>query len=147
MKLRSQSYLAIGFQAQFKSLKFLATLPPILLTTLSKYYIDKWFANEFEYYTPDHTERSRSFVYSEKNDATENKLKQRYENPALYTRIFSPMIHAAMMSVLSRRFKDRSRSIVTCDISDSEKAVSDSSTDAILEGTSITPVNEVRFAN
>ena len=133
--------VAIGLQAQFKSLKFLASIPPILFTAAFKHYLNKSFANEFNYYTPHHIdELSRSMVHSEGADV---KLKERYENPALHDRGMSPMVHSEIMSRLQGIYHQKPRHSLSRAIF--EKAVSDTNDDAVLEGIQITPVNEVRF--
>ncbi|KAF9485981.1 DUF221-domain-containing protein [Pholiota conissans] len=139
-------FITIALQVQFKSLQFLATIPPLLFMLIFKYYIKKRFSNDFEYYVPLHTELSRSIVYSEDVDVGENKLEQRYEHPVLHANLFSPMVHANMMPLLRRIYKGKqsfSDHLLTRGISQrSKKEISDHQVEEVMEGVGITPVNE-----
>ncbi|KAF5322095.1 hypothetical protein D9619_001978 [Psilocybe cf. subviscida] len=98
----------IGLQSEFKSFQFLATLPPILLTILFKYYINRRFANNFEYFLPsgttEHYYSSRRAVDQSQSQASraadEGKLDGRYQNPALSCELSDPLIGARAASAL-----------------------------------------------
>ncbi|KJA28921.1 hypothetical protein HYPSUDRAFT_128668 [Hypholoma sublateritium FD-334 SS-4] len=125
----------------FQSLKFFASIPPILFTAAFKHYLGKHFANDFNYYRPHHIEElSRSVAHSEGVDI---KLRQRYENPALHARVNSPMVHSENLSRLQGIYLRKFSHNLPRGIS--EKTMSGISDVAMLDGVQITPVNEVRF--
>lgn len=138
---------AIGLQVQFKSLEFLATTPPLLFMLIFKYYINKRFSDDFEYYIPRHAELTRSIIHSEDADTNEKKLEQRYENPVLHASLFSPMVRADMMPLLRRIYRRKHSSsshALTRGISQrSNKQISDHQAEEVIEGVEFIPVNEV----
>lgn len=103
-----QSSTAIGLQDQFKSLQLIASLPPLLFLLLFKYYLNRRFANDFQYYLPRHEDLSRAIVHTEESDVGDNKLEQRYCHPALKAELYTPMIHSRALPLLRRLYKGKS---------------------------------------
>ena len=121
-------------------MQFLATIPPLFVQFLFKYYMNRRFANEYQYFLPRHDELTRAIVHSEESDYGGQKLEARYDNPALHTTLYTPMIHAQMAPLLHRIFGRRR----TRDRGDLARGV-DSGEDKALEGVQFTPVKEVSF--
>ncbi|PPQ63045.1 hypothetical protein CVT24_005991 [Panaeolus cyanescens] len=94
--------LTIGFQAQFKSLQFLASIPPLPALIVFKVYLNKRFANDFQYYVPRHEESTRAYFHSEEADIMGHKLESRYTNPALYSALQTPMVYKTTLRLLRR---------------------------------------------
>ncbi|KAF8967961.1 hypothetical protein BDZ97DRAFT_1916530 [Flammula alnicola] len=135
----------IGLQVQFKTLQFLATIPPLPFMLLFKHYINKKFANDFQYYIPRHEELSRSIVHSEDADIAGNKLEQRYAHPALQAELFTPMVHTRMLPVLRRIYKGKisgGEAFLTRGISKKSGKETDVKTEEVIEGVALTPINE-----
>ena len=146
-----QRSTAIGFQFEFKSLQFLATIPPLLFLLLFKHYINKRFANDFQYYIPIFHELSRSIVHSGDADISANKLEERYRNPALQADLFTPMVHPQSMTSLQRIYSGKRGArdgdlARTIDMKSGFKASSNAEPDdEVVEGVKFTPVYEVRI--
>lgn len=145
---------AIGLQSEFKSLQFLATIPPLLFLLLFKHYINKRFANDFQYYIPIFNELSRSIVHSEDADISANKLEERYRHPALQADLFTPMVHSRLMTSLRRITRGKSSNrrngdlTRTMDVKSGAKASPDAEPDdEVVEGVKFTPVNEVSISS
>ncbi|KDR75702.1 hypothetical protein GALMADRAFT_68331 [Galerina marginata CBS 339.88] len=134
---------------QFKSLQFIASIPPLPVMLFFKHYLNRRFANDFQYYIPKYEELSRSIVHSEELDIGENKLEQRYGHPALQVELLTPMIHSRVIPLLRRIYKGKTshagrvRSRGIGNISDKAKTIED---DEVMEGVVFTPVHEVSLA-
>ncbi|THV05142.1 DUF221-domain-containing protein [Dendrothele bispora CBS 962.96] len=94
--------LTIGLQYGFKSLTWLCTIPPIFMMAGFKFYINKTFHPEFHYYKPTEEELRLAKVHSERGDVKGNRLEKRFGHPALHAELFTPMLHAKMMPLLSQ---------------------------------------------
>ena len=94
--------IAIGLQYRFRSLQWLSTIPPILFIVAFKIYIDRVHLPAFQYYIPTEEEIKVARVHSERADARGNRLERRFGHPALQTDLFTPMLHAKMMPLLSQ---------------------------------------------
>ncbi|KAJ7099573.1 hypothetical protein B0H15DRAFT_937019 [Mycena belliarum] len=99
--------LTIGLQYGFKSFTWVATLPPILIIAGFKIYINRVFHSAFRYYIPTPDELAAAKVYSERSDARANKLEKRFGHPALHADLFTPMLHADMMGLLSQVYQGK----------------------------------------
>ncbi|KAF9529707.1 hypothetical protein CPB83DRAFT_248554 [Crepidotus variabilis] len=141
----------IGLQHQFESLQFLASIPPLIMTILFKQYINKRFANDFQYFLPHFEELARAIVHSEESDVVGRKLEVRYCHPALHlqTELQMPLVYPESLLLLRHnsrtgkdRHRNRSRGV------DVEKARPNSlgsvvAPEELVEGVTVTPVNEV----
>jgi hypothetical protein len=67
-----------------------------------KIYIDKVHLPAFQYFTPTEDEVRMAHVHSERADARGNRLERRFGHPALNADLFTPMLHARMMPLLSQ---------------------------------------------
>ncbi|KAF8911479.1 hypothetical protein CPB84DRAFT_1841987 [Gymnopilus junonius] len=107
--------LTIALQVPFKSLQFIASVPPLLFLLGFKYYIKKRFSNDFQYYIPSFEELSRSIVHFEDPDTEGTKLRDRYGHPALRVDLMSPMVHSRTLRMLRRIYgggtRNRTRGI------------------------------------
>ena len=98
---------AIGLQHSFKSLNWLATIPPILFILIFKVYIRRTFQPKFRYYIPSEEELREAQVHSQRNDNARNRLEKRFGHPALHSELFTPMVHANMTSLLSQVYSGK----------------------------------------
>ncbi|TFK74590.1 DUF221-domain-containing protein [Pluteus cervinus] len=99
--------LTIGLQYQFKSLQWIATIPPILMILAFKVYINRTFLPHFNYYNPTEAELREAKIHSERADHKGNRLEKRFGHPALHTDLFTPMLHARMMPLLSQVYSGK----------------------------------------
>jgi hypothetical protein len=100
-------FLAIGLQYGFKSFQWLSTVPPILIVIGFKIYTNNAFDSQFRYFNPSPEELRNAQVYSERSDANRNRLEKRFGHPALNADLFTPMLHAKMMPLLSQVYSGR----------------------------------------
>ncbi|KAI0724155.1 DUF221-domain-containing protein [Fomitopsis betulina] len=96
--------LTIGFQFQFRSFKWIATIPPIFFVLGFKIYITRTFLPAFQYYIPTDEELRQAAVHSKRSDNLNNKLEKRFGHPALHQDLFTPMVHANMTHLLAEVF-------------------------------------------
>ncbi len=99
--------LTVGLQYSFKSLYWLATIPPILFIIVFKMYIHRFFQPSFRYYMPSQEELREAQVHSRRHDASRNRLEKRFGHPALHSDLFTPMVHASMTHLLSQVFSGK----------------------------------------
>ena len=72
-----------------------------------KIYLTRKFNNQFKYYSPSDDELHNAIVHSDKSDARGKKIEKRFGHPALHAELFTPMLHAKMMSLLPEVYKGR----------------------------------------
>lgn len=101
------SLIAIGLQYSFQTLQWLSTIPPILIVIAFKVYITRKFDNQFRYYIPSEDEIRLAQVHSERADSRQNRLEKRFGHPSLHTELFTPMLHAKMMPLLSQVYQGK----------------------------------------
>ncbi|KAG6920196.1 hypothetical protein DXG01_004965 [Tephrocybe rancida] len=99
--------LTIGLQYKFRSLQWLSTIPPILFIIAYKVYINYAYHPTFQYFIPTDEEIRLARVHSERSDTRGNRLERRFGHPALYADLFTPMLHAKMMPLLSQVYQGR----------------------------------------
>ncbi|KAL0955754.1 hypothetical protein HGRIS_001969 [Hohenbuehelia grisea] len=99
--------LTIGLQDKFHSLKWLSTVPPILIIIAFKFYIKHKFGSKFRYYIPTAEEFSEAKVHSARADVRGHRLEHRFGHPSLHSELFTPMLHAKMMPLLREVYKGR----------------------------------------
>lgn len=99
--------LTIGLAYRFRSLQWLSTIPPILFMLAFKLYINRVHLPAFQYFIPTEEELRLARVYSERADARNNRLGRRFGHPALHADLFTPMLHAKMMPLLSQVYQGK----------------------------------------
>ncbi|KAJ3763551.1 hypothetical protein EV360DRAFT_91759 [Lentinula raphanica] len=99
--------LTIGLQLGFKTFYWVSTIPPIFFVAAFKIYLSRSFSNDFRYYTPTDEELRAAKVHSERSDHKGNRLERRFGHPALHMELFTPMLHAQMMPLLSQVYRGR----------------------------------------
>ncbi|KAG5647091.1 hypothetical protein DXG03_001461 [Asterophora parasitica] len=97
----------IGLQYRFRSLQWISTVPPLLFVVLYKLYINRVFLPAFQYFIPTEEEIRLARVHSERADARGNRLGKRFGHPALHADLFTPMLHAKMMPLLSQVYQGK----------------------------------------
>jgi calcium permeable stress-gated cation channel len=98
---------AIGLQYQFRSLQWLATIPPVLFVLGFKVFCSVHFDRPFRYYFPTEEELRVAKVHSERADVKGHRLEKRFGHPALSAELFTPMLHARMMPLLSQVYRGK----------------------------------------
>ena len=93
---------AIGLQYKFSSLQWLSTLPPILIVFAYKIYINRVYLPAFRWFIPTEEELRAAHVHSALADARSHRLEKRFNHPAFHAELFTPMLHANMMPLLSQ---------------------------------------------
>ncbi|KAF9501406.1 DUF221-domain-containing protein [Pleurotus eryngii] len=127
--------LTIGLQDKFHTLKWLSTVPPIILILIFKIFIKRKFNSKFRYYTPTEEELRDALVHSAKADVRGHRLEHRFGHPSLHTELFTPMLHARMMPLLSEVYNGK--------ISEAEKKNGEEKeTVRLIEGLTIAAVNQ-----
>ncbi|KAF8583815.1 DUF221-domain-containing protein [Ramaria rubella] len=99
--------LTIGLQLGWSTFEWVATLPPIIIVMIFKFYLSRTFKTKFRYYIPDESEIAGSKVHSERADNKGNRLANRFGHPALHAELFTPMLHARMMHLLPEIYQGR----------------------------------------
>ncbi|KAM6502532.1 protein of unknown function DUF221 domain containing protein [Amanita muscaria] len=94
--------LTIGLQYKFSSLQWLSTVPPILIVFAYKIYINRVYLPASRYFVPSEEELRVAHVHSALADARSHRLEKRFNHPALNAELFTPMLHAKMMHLLSQ---------------------------------------------
>ena len=61
----------------------------------------------FQYFSPNEEELRQAQVHSERADHKGHKLEKRFGHPALHTDLFTPMLHAKMMPLLSQVYSGK----------------------------------------
>lgn len=100
--MQSLMILTIGLQKGFRTFIWVSAVPPLLFIVAFKFYINHAFVPSFRYFKPTEEEIRVAKVYSERADNKSNKLEKRFGHPALHTELFTPMLHAKMMPLLSQ---------------------------------------------
>ncbi|KAF5393209.1 hypothetical protein D9757_000515 [Collybiopsis confluens] len=99
--------LTIGLQLGFKSFYWISAVPPIFIIAFFKVYLTRAFGNQFRYYTPTDDELRAAKVHSERADHKGNRLERRFGHPSLHADLFTPMLHAKMMPLLSQVYRGK----------------------------------------
>src|SRR5690242_3649559 len=94
--------LTIGLQQGFRTFIWVSAVPPVFLIVAFKIYINRVFVPAFRYFTPTEAEIREAKVHSERADHKSNKLERRFGHPALHVELFTPMLHAKDMPLLSQ---------------------------------------------
>ncbi|KAH9920930.1 uncharacterized protein B0H18DRAFT_880648 [Fomitopsis serialis] len=96
--------LTIGFKFGFGTFRWIAAIPPMLITIGFKIYLTRTFLPAFQYYIPTEEELRQAAVHSKRSDNLNNKLEKRFGHPALHQDLFTPMVHANMTHLLPEVF-------------------------------------------
>ncbi|KAK2463127.1 hypothetical protein APHAL10511_004782 [Amanita phalloides] len=99
--------LTIGLQYKFSSLQWLSTIPPILIVFAYKIYINKVYLSAFRWFIPSEEELRLAHVHSALADSRSHRLERRFNHPALHAELFTPMLHATMMPLLSQVYSGK----------------------------------------
>ncbi|KAF9451515.1 DUF221-domain-containing protein [Macrolepiota fuliginosa MF-IS2] len=99
--------LTIGLQYRFSSFQWVSTVPPMLIVLAYKIYINRTFMAQFRYFSPTEEELRQAKVHSERADNKGNRLEKRFGHPALHMELFTPMLHAKMMPLLSQVYSGK----------------------------------------
>ncbi|TFL07149.1 DUF221-domain-containing protein [Pterulicium gracile] len=100
--MQSLMTLTIGLQHGWLSYVWVAVIPPIFIVIGFKMFINRKFLNDFKYYKPTEEELRMAKVHSERSDHKGNRLEKRFGHPSLHADLFTPMLHAKMMPLLSQ---------------------------------------------
>jgi len=72
-----------------------------------KIYINRVFLPAFKFYMPTEEELRLAKIHSERADNRGNRLEKRFGHPALHAELFTPMLHAKMMPLLSQVYQGK----------------------------------------
>lgn len=72
-----------------------------------KVYVNRVFLPAFQSYTPTEEDLRLAKVHSERADNRGNRLEKRFGHPALQSELFTPMLHAKMMPLLSQVYQGK----------------------------------------
>lgn len=97
----------MGLQYRFSSFQWVATIPPILIVAIYKFYINRTYLPAFNYYNPTEEELRLAKVHSERADASGNRLEKRFGHPALHAELFTPMVFKEMVPLLSQVYSGK----------------------------------------
>ncbi|KAI0258847.1 hypothetical protein BC834DRAFT_834501 [Gloeopeniophorella convolvens] len=107
MLMHALMLLTMGLQYGWKSFAWVAGIPPFIIVLLYKVYINRVFARPFRYYVPTEAELRNTQVHSQRGDVRGNRLEKRFGHPSLHAELFTPMLHANMMPLLSQVYSGR----------------------------------------
>ncbi|TFK44898.1 hypothetical protein BDQ12DRAFT_673776 [Crucibulum laeve] len=107
LMMQALMILTIGLQYKFSSLQWISTVPPILFIIGFKVYINRTYLPAFRYFIPSEEEIRLAKVHSERSDNRGNRLEKRFGHPALHADLFTPMLHAKMMPLLSQVYQGK----------------------------------------
>ncbi|KAI0758495.1 DUF221-domain-containing protein [Trametes elegans] len=105
--------LTTGLSFGFRSLKWLAVVPPIFFILIFKAYIHRTFQPSFRYYMPTEQELREAQVHSRRGDTVGNRLEKRFGHPALHSELFTPMVHANMTALLPQVYSGKIQNVQT----------------------------------
>ncbi|KAJ6593515.1 hypothetical protein B0H19DRAFT_916940 [Mycena capillaripes] len=86
--------------SDFRSVKMIVAIPPILMIIVFKIYMNRKFNKNFYYYLPNEEELRTAHVHSTHIDAARHRLQNRFGHPSLHAELFTPMVHADQMELL-----------------------------------------------
>jgi hypothetical protein len=95
----------MGLQRGWRSLEWLASVPPVLFIIIFKFILSRKFSKEFKYYVPTQEELANAHIHHQ--DAKGHRLQKRFGHPALHADLFTPMVHAKMTHLLPEVYKGR----------------------------------------
>ncbi|TFY53935.1 hypothetical protein EVG20_g9911, partial [Dentipellis fragilis] len=107
MLMQALMVLTIGLQYGWKSFAWVATIPPFVIVIIFKSYINRTFDRRFRYFVPTEEELRQATIHSQRGDAKGNRLSKRFGHPALHAELFTPMLHASMMPLLSEVYSGK----------------------------------------
>ncbi|KAI0645179.1 DUF221-domain-containing protein [Trametes meyenii] len=105
--------LTTGLGFGFKTFKWVAAVPPILILLAFKAYIHRTFQPSFRYYIPTEEELREAKVHSQRGDTVGNRLEKRFGHPALHSELFTPMVHANMTALLPQVYHGKIQNVQT----------------------------------
>jgi len=97
--------LTIGLQKGFGTFIWVSAVPPILFMIAFKIYINRAFIPQFNYFQPTQEEIRLAQVHSSDNKS--GKLSKRFGHPALHADLFTPMLQAELMPLLSQVYRGK----------------------------------------
>ncbi|EMD32930.1 hypothetical protein CERSUDRAFT_118360 [Gelatoporia subvermispora B] len=111
MLMQAIMVLTMGLQHGFKSLEWLATIPPILFVLVFKAYMNRVYKPAFQYYIPTDEELRQAHIHHSDNSG--KKLEKRFGHPALHAELFTPMVHANMTHLLAQVYSGKIDNVET----------------------------------
>jgi hypothetical protein len=99
--------LTIGLQYGWRSFAWISAIPPILIVFGFKVFLNRKFSDDFRYYKPTEEELRQAKVHSEHADHKGKRLGKRFGHPALHADLFTPMLHAKMMPLLTQVYQGK----------------------------------------
>ncbi|KAJ6589821.1 hypothetical protein DFH09DRAFT_908778 [Mycena vulgaris] len=122
--------------SNFRSIKMILAVPPILMIIVFKIYMNSKFNKNFHYYLPDEEELRAAHVHSIRADTVKQKLQNRFGHPSLHAELFTPMVHADQMHLLRQVYGGKIEE-------DTHEGKARQSNVEVLDGLRITAVQQV----
>ncbi|TFY80097.1 hypothetical protein EWM64_g3912 [Hericium alpestre] len=107
MMMQALMVLTIGLQYGWRSFAWVATIPAFIFVIFFKMYLDRTFERRFRYFVPTEDELRHATKHTSKGDIKGNRLSKRFGHPALHAELFTPMLHAKMMPLLSEVYRGK----------------------------------------
>ncbi|KAG8852941.1 hypothetical protein FRB96_008460 [Tulasnella sp. 330] len=99
--------LTIGLQMGWRSWYWVSCLPPSLIVVIFKVAVLRRYEQRFRFWIPSRKELAESKQHSGRADNNGGRLEKRFGHPALHSNLFTPMLHAKMMPLLSQVYQGR----------------------------------------
>lgn len=132
----------MGLSFGWRDPRWISALPPILLMAIFKIYISRAFGTPSRYYSPTQAELSSAQTHSARQDGKNGRLSRRFGHPALHAELYTPMLHANMIPLLSQVFEGK---LGNAKFKMSEMGGKKMDTTVIQGGIKIAGIAEVRF--
>lgn len=91
----------------WRSWYWVAAVPPVFFVILFKLFVLRGLERQFRFWIPTPNEIAMSKTHSERTDSKSGSLEKRFGHPALHSELFTPMLHAKMMPLLSEVYHGR----------------------------------------
>jgi hypothetical protein len=92
----------LGLQFGWRNLQWIASIPPILAVLIFKQVLTRQFELPFRYYAPTETELAAAQAAVKRTAERTHALSSRFGHPALHAELWTPMVHAGQIPLLSQ---------------------------------------------
>jgi hypothetical protein len=93
---------ALGLQFGWRSLQWISAVPPIFAIFVFKAVLDRRFQRSFRYYLPTEQELAEAAARAPRTHERSHALSSRFGHPALHAELWTPMVHANQIPLLSQ---------------------------------------------
>jgi hypothetical protein len=93
---------ALGLQFGWRSLQWISAIPPIFAIFVFKAFLDRRFQGSFRFYLPTEQELAEAAARAPRTHERSHALSSRFGHPALHAELWTPMVHADQIPLLSQ---------------------------------------------